>query len=59
MERPSPGKRRQRRYRDLTMTGLTENLLNMFLMLGILVYILDIISSVSFGTDEDDDQDDR
>jgi hypothetical protein len=39
------------------MTGLTENLLNMFLMLGILVYILDIISSVSFGTDEDEEDD--
>lgn len=39
------------------MTGLTETLLNMFLMLGILVYVLDIISSVSFGTDEDDEDD--
>ena len=57
MERPPPGKRRQRWYRDLTMTGLTETLLNMFLMLGILVYVLDIISSVSFGTDEDDEDD--
>ena len=57
MERPPPGERRQQWYRDLTMTGLTENLLNMFLMLGILVYILDIISSVSFGTDEDDEDD--
>lgn len=37
------------------MTGLTESLLNMFLMLGILVYILDIISSVSFSTDEEDE----
>ena len=57
MERPPSGERRQQWYRDLTMTGLTENLLNMFLMLGILVYILDIISSVSFGTDEDDEDD--
>ena len=54
MERPPVSERRQRRNRDLTMTGLTESLLNMFLMLGILVYILDIISSVSFSTDEED-----
>ncbi len=55
MERPPVSERRQRRNRDLTMTGLTESLLNMFLMLGILVYILDIISSVSFSTDEEDE----
>jgi hypothetical protein len=55
VERPPVSERRQRRNRDLTMTGLTESLLNMFLMLGILVYILDIISSVSFSTDEEDE----
>jgi len=37
------------------MTGLTESLLNMFLVLGILVYIIDILSSVSFSTGEEDE----
>lgn len=55
MERPPASERRQRRNRDLTMTGLTESLLNMFLVLGILVYIIDILSSVSFSTDEEDE----
>ena len=37
------------------MTGLTENLLNMFLMLGIVAYILDIVCSVSFSADDEDE----
>ena len=37
------------------MTGLTETLLNTFLILGILIYAREIISS--FGTDKDDEDD--
>ena len=37
------------------MTELTENLLNMFLMLGIVAYILDIVCSVSFSGDDEDE----
>ena len=39
------------------MTGLTETLLNTFLILGILIYAREIISSVGFGTDKDDEDD--
>ena len=37
------------------MTGLTENLLNMFLMLGIVAYILDIVCRVSFSAEDEDE----
>ena len=39
------------------MTALTTNLLNMFLVLGILAYTLDLISMVSIEQVDDDDDD--
>ena len=40
------------------MTVLTESLLNMFLLLGILVYVLDLVTSISFSSEEDEDEGD-
>lgn len=39
------------------MTALTENLLNMFLTLGILVHMLDLVTSFSFGGKDQGDDD--